>query len=251
MNGKELFELLNDFDDKIVKEAGEKLILWREAQRGEVVRADGSRRFPWRAVIASVVCTAAALFGVFVLLLYIGKIGIVNNPASTISEPDSSFDSQSTVMPDVFFEEAAYAYEEEDFEELKRYKPGDKLGENVRIASAKTTYKISDGTPVMQKQEVVLYGSVYLEKDLWYCESDGTTFINPRIYRMNELGLPSFAKDFEIKPVYCALTDKNTHGEGSFVHITLIEPGITVDYESKSITIDPQYVSVDFFETAV
>ena len=251
MNGKELFELLNDFDDKIVKEAGEKLILWREAQKGEIVRADGSHRFPWRAVIASVACTAAALFVVFVLLLYIGKIGVVNNPASSISEPNISLDNQSSVMTDVFFEEAAYAYEGEDLEELKRYEAGDKLGENVRIASAKTTYKISDGTPVMQKQEVVLEGYVDIEKDLWYCESDGTTFINPRIYRMNELGLPFFAMDFEIKPIYCALTDKNTHGEGSFVHITLIEPRITVDYESKSITIDPQYVSVVFFETAV
>ena len=242
MNGKELFELLNDFDDKIVKEVGEKLILWREAQRGEVVRVDGFRRFPWRAVIASVACTAAALFGVFVLLLNIGKIRVVNNPASSVSEPDSSFDSQSTVMPDVFFEEAAYAYDWEDLEELKRYEAGDKLGENATIASAKTTYKISDGTPVMQKQEIVLD----LEKDLWYHGADGSTYIILPVNRTNELGLPSFAKEaFEIKPIYFALTDENTHGEGSYACITLYKLKITVDYESKGITIYPRSVSVD------
>ena len=42
MNGKELFELLNDIDDDIVKDASEDMDFWKRSQEGVSVRAEYS-----------------------------------------------------------------------------------------------------------------------------------------------------------------------------------------------------------------
>lgn len=245
MKNEELFHILGGIDSKFIEKASEDLAFWQESQKGIRVRIDNSRKFSWKTVIASVACTAAAMFGIFVLFLNVGKIGIIDSPASSVSEPDSSSESQSNVMPDVFFEEAAYAFRYE-FDMLQRYEIGDKFGENATIISAKTTYKNVDGRTALQKQEIVLDGRFSIEMDSQSYETDGSTFVNIHVGRMNELGLPFFGSNFDIEPIHCVLNGENTIGEDSIAHIALLDPIITVDYESESITIDPQTVSVYF-----
>lgn len=67
-------QLFGEIDDKIVRQANSVLNLYQESQEGVSFRADYSRRSLWKTVIASVAFTAAAMFGVFVLLLNVGKI---------------------------------------------------------------------------------------------------------------------------------------------------------------------------------
>lgn len=255
MKNEELFQILGGIDSKFIEKASEDLAFWQESQKGIRVRIDNSRKFAWKTMFASVACTAALMLGIFALLLnlgIVGKIETIEGPASSGVELNNSSDSQSNALPEfpsntVFFEEAAYAFRYE-FDVLQRYEVGDKFGENAKITSAKTTYKNIDGKTVMQKQEIVLQGRFVIETNSRNYETDGATFINIRIGRMNELGLPFFGSHFDIDPLHCALTDENINGEGSIAHITFINLIITVDYERESITIDPQTVLSVYFD---
>ena len=243
MKNEDFFQLLGEIDGKYIEKASEDLSFWQESQKWISVRSDYSRKSFWKTSIASVACTAVAVLGIFVLLLNVGKIGITENPASSVSEPDNSTSSQNDVIPDVLFEEAAYAYEGENFDELQRYEVGDKFGENAAITSAKTTYKISDGAPVIQKQDITVYGSFVFELENSHYETDGSTFINIYIGRMNELGLPFFATDFDIEPIYCDLSGENIKVDSSTT-VNFSELIITVNYDTKTITLYPQHVSI-------
>ena len=251
MNGKELFEILNDINDGIVKEAGEELILWREAQEGVVVRAGSSRGFPWLAVITSVACTAAAMFGVFVLLLRVGMINILGSPENTDSRPSSSYSSssQSGITPElsdtVLYEKAAYAYEGGDLNELKRYEAGDKFG-NAKIMSAKTTYKISDGTPVIQKQELVLEGRLDFRVTPFETDESGEFFrLDLDIGIPKEQGWPQFGEDFELQPFESCPAEENV----SAIDVHFTTPIIiTVDHIDKSITLNSQNMNFEYAE---
>lgn len=253
MKNEELFQILGGIDSKFIEKASEDLAFWQESQKGIRVRIDNSIKFSWKTVIASAACTAAVLIGVFVLLLNIGKIGIIDSPASSGAEISNSSESPSIVLPEspsdtVLFEEAAYAYEVNDLNNLKRYEVGDRFGEYSEILTAKTTYKISDGTSVIQKQEITVRGRFVFQLEKNSYKTDGSTYIGIQAGRTNELGLPIFAGNFHIEPIYFPMTDENTHGEGSTVRVTLLNMIITVDYEAESITIEPQSVSLHFTE---
>lgn len=84
MNGKELFELLNDIDDDIVKEVSKDMLFRTYPQEGISIHADHSPKKIWRTVMASVACTAAVMAGMFVLILNIAKIRTDSTSASSV-----------------------------------------------------------------------------------------------------------------------------------------------------------------------
>ena len=84
MNGKELFELLNNIDDDIVKEVSEGMMFNMEPQEGIVIHAERSPKRMWRTVIASTACTAAVVAGMFALILNIAKIRTNGTQASSV-----------------------------------------------------------------------------------------------------------------------------------------------------------------------
>lgn len=230
MNDEKFLQIFSGVDDEIISQANEDINFWLKSQEVIVVHADGSRKFFRRKVIASVACIAAALIGVFVLLLNIGKIRMTDRSASS---------RQIGVPADaVLFEEAAYAYEGGN-NILKRYKAGDKFGKNVTIMSAKATYKIYDGKAVLQKQKIVLNGHLDFKMNVISFERDENNDVILLIININtmeELGLPRLGDDLEIQTIYRAIED------GKFVppaSVTLIDPTITVDYEAENITIEP------------
>ena len=245
MNDDIFVQIFSGLDEEFVGEANEDMNFWLESQKGVVVRADGSRRFPWRTVIASVACTAAALFGVFVLMLNVGKIRVIDSPESSVNSP-----AQSDVTPDlpadaVLYDEAAYAYEG-DSSLLKRYAVGDKFGENTVIKSAKATYKSVDGKPVLLKQEIVLDGHLEYKMD------DGEDFFetdeNYSVIQFTintsgteELGLPRLGDNLAIKTIHCSTSYKGIEVEVP-ANITMIDPIITVDYETESLIIEPHEI---------
>ena len=241
MNDDIFVHIFSGLDEEFVSEANEAMNFWLGSQEGEVVRADGSRRFPWRTVIASVACTAAALFGLFVLMLNVGKIGIIDSPESSVNSPAQSGATPDLPADAVLYDEAAYAYEGgSSF--LKRYAVGDKFGENTTIKSAKATYKSVDGKPVLQKQEIVLDGELEDRMEgIGYAssESDNQLSIYTHIDGLEELMLPSFGDGFEIRDIICVIEGEWSRPPFYPMNATMIDPTITVDYEMKSIRIEP------------
>lgn len=230
MNDEKFVQIFSGVDDEIIRQTNEDINFWLESREGIIVCADDSRKFSWRTVIASVACTAAAMFGVFVLLLNVGKIGII----------DRSANSHQIGLPAdaVPFEEAAYAYEG-DNNVLKRYEVGDRFGENATITSAKATYKSVDGKAVLKKQKIVLDGHLDYKMNVISFERDENNDVPLLIINIGtteELGLPRLGDDLEIQTIYHAIEDK------MFVppaNVTLIAPTITVDYDAESITVEP------------
>lgn len=92
MKSEDFIGMLGDIDSKMVEKASEDMVLWQEAQQGEVVRAGSPRKHPLRIAAASVACAAAVLGG-FVLIRNIGKNGIMLEPASSYDNDVQSEDS--------------------------------------------------------------------------------------------------------------------------------------------------------------
>ena len=87
MNDDIFVKIFGGIDEKYIREANEDMNFWLESQEGEVVRADGSRRFPWRTFIASVACTAAVVVGAVFLTRNVMRNGFVLEPASSTDNP--------------------------------------------------------------------------------------------------------------------------------------------------------------------
>ena len=84
MNDEKLVQIFSGLDEELISEANEDMNFWLRSQEGVVVRTDGSRRSPWRSVIASVAC-AAVVIGVLVFLLTAGRIDITSNSEQSSS----------------------------------------------------------------------------------------------------------------------------------------------------------------------
>lgn len=78
MNKETFLRIFGEIDDIYIQRANKDVNLWLRSQEGVVVRADGSRRFPWRSVIAYVAC-AAVVIGAFVFMLNVGRTDITSN----------------------------------------------------------------------------------------------------------------------------------------------------------------------------
>ena len=239
MTNEDFFQILSEIDSKYIEKASEALSFWQESQKGINVHLDYSRKFSWKTSVASVACTVAVLFGVFVLLLNVGKISIIENPEGSVNNPDQSGAITELPADAVLYDEAAYAYEG-DYSELRRYTVGDKFGENATITSAKATYKNANGKAVLQKQEIVLdgglqyktAGDIFIARD----ENNGVIWFTINIDGMEKLGLPWLGDGLEIKAIYCSVADELFVSPSN---VTIINPTITVDYEAESIIIEP------------
>ena len=98
MNDDIFVRIFGGLGEEFISEANEDINFWLKSLEGEVVRAGGSRRSPWRAVIASVACTAAVLFGVLVLLLNVGRIDTISS-SEKLSSVRVAFDVQFWESP--------------------------------------------------------------------------------------------------------------------------------------------------------
>ena len=87
MNDDIFVKIFGGIDEKYIREANEDMNFWLESQEGEVVRADVSRRFPWRTFIASVACTAAVVVGAVFLMRNVLRNSFVLEPASSTDSP--------------------------------------------------------------------------------------------------------------------------------------------------------------------
>lgn len=79
MKNEKLLQMLGDIDEKHVSEANRDVELWLETRNGVKVTVDSTRkRSPWR-IITAASCSAAAVIGIFALLLNVAKIRDIGN----------------------------------------------------------------------------------------------------------------------------------------------------------------------------
>lgn len=90
MDNERFLRAFGEIDDKYLEKADALYNDWRESQKGISVRADRSRKASLKIAIVSAACTAAAMLGIFALLLNIGRIGIIDSSADSGSTPAQS-----------------------------------------------------------------------------------------------------------------------------------------------------------------
>ncbi len=232
MKSEEFLRLLNNIDEKYIENAAEKLENYRQIQAKGIVYVKQERKFAWREVLTSVICTSAVIFGVFSVVLNLSEnthkpnsSGVSIGASSENSNPpirdkyglnlNTSFSGEISVN-------AAYSFENDI---IKRYKVGDKFGENAEITNAKSTFLAVEGNPVLLKQELTIAVNYMLAYSTAITENC-----------LNELDLPSFGSGFKTNPLFSRHTDKNDDNSDSDYLILLTTIGIDVDYSDKTIT---------------
>ena len=253
MDNKTFLRLFGEIDDKYIQQANEDVDYWLESQRGISVRTDAPKSSFFRTVIMTAACTAAVMFGVFALLLnlgIVGKIEITESPTSSGVELSNSSGSQSIELPDFhsdtyLYEEAAYAYEDSYSDVLKRYEVGDMFGEH-RLLSAKTTYKVTDGVQVRQKQEIIVEGHILFDLSKCHFSTDGTAYLGISIGTLMKLGLPRISKNFDADMLSYYPPDSRPYIFDETMNIGFTQLKITVDYEEKTVTVIGQKISINY-----
>ena len=116
MKNVKFSQAMSGLDERFVREANHDVNEWLNSMEGEVVIADNVKKAsPWK-IMASVACTAAALFGVFVLAKNVISLG----------EPEVSASSDGLVEENYFGGEG----------ELKAYDRGYSFYDNNNLYSS-------------------------------------------------------------------------------------------------------------------
>ena len=172
-------QIFGEIDDKILRQANDALNLYQKTQEGVSFRAEYSRSSPWKTVIASVVCTAAALFGVFVLLLNIGRIRLSENSEHNSGIVDSAVSSGQTNISDSI--------------------PMQSAGDHSGKAAYLTMYIIAEGKPdkytdecLLSKSEDHIYFVNCMTLENCKVKIEGTNNFPSRLLEYSTPGINSF-----------------------------------------------------------
>lgn len=240
--------MLNDIDDDYIESAGRDLEHYRGAKSNSFINEKTHRKSVWRKAAAAALCTAAAIFGVFALLLGTGRIkletgsdgaGVSLNASSSGLYFPISDEYQLNLNEDVsgnITVNSAYGYEENS-EKIRRYEIGEKFGETAEITAAKATFLIINKNAILTAQEISLS-----EEHLFQIPVN-----SDKIDIMTALGYPSFGDDF-------SFTIEITHGDnavnlpesGEF-YVKAEEVGIYADYGSKTVNVKIKCLSTIHF----
>ena len=93
MTGEAFLRIFGEIDEEYIQQANEDINLWEKSREGIIVYANNSRRSVWKTVTVSAACIAAAVFGIIVLVLNIGKIK--SEPLDPITEESDCIISYS------------------------------------------------------------------------------------------------------------------------------------------------------------
>ena len=237
--------MLSGIDSKYVEKASEDLAFWLESQRGVSIRPDNTRRSLLRTAIMSAACTAAVIIGVFAFLLNMGIVGktlVTGDPASSGADLSNSSGALHELPSEGYlYEEAAYAYADENPDVLKRYVVGDMFGGH-KLLSAKTTYKLSDGTQIRQKQEISVEGHFLF--DIVRSKNDDGASFDIAAGSWTDLGLPYPLKDFNEDMLSYYPSGVHSFSSDDTMKIIFYDLNITVDHDEKTITLAAQKFSI-------
>lgn len=231
MKNGDFLQMLNGIDEKYIDRAGKDLEKYRNRQRDN---KKAHRKSVWKNIIAVATCTAAAIFGVFAVIIGVGKIRFGSDSSGVSLNANSSGlvspanDEYQLDLSENFSGEisvnAAYGYEDNSTK-IKRYEIGDKFGENAEITSAKSTFSVVDGKPFPIKQELTVKVNFLIEYSTAITENC-----------LKELCLPSFGSGFKTNPLFKKRTDTNDNNSDNDYLMQITTINIIVDYSDKTIT---------------
>lgn len=164
MKSEDLLRLLSEIDSELVEKVMVDIDIHQSSREGVSFRVEPKpRRFPRKTVIASAAGAAAAVLGVFVLLLNIGNLGLVSEPES--SEQSGSFASSGTsaVWSSPTEENDGYNYDFDlsvaDNNSIAFSDPAEKTNELMYAR-----VKITGGTV---SENCYVHMAVFKENDFW------------------------------------------------------------------------------------
>ncbi len=224
MKSEEFLSLLNNIDEKYIENAAEKLENYREFRKNGAVSVRQDRKFAWREVLTSAVCTAALVFGVLSVALNL------SDNSSGVSLVASSENSNSLIRDkyglifDASFSgeisaNAAYSFEKDI---ITRYEVGDKFGDFCEISKAKSTFDVTKGNAILKEQQISLNTDFICSIEV--------------LEDFAAVNLPNFGDDFTYN-MELADTISCPQGESENLYVETTAVSIKVKYEQKTVTV--------------
>ncbi len=258
MTKKDLFNAINNMDEKYIHDAQD---VYKQPQKPEVIRISEEKRQPhWKTIFATALCTAAAMFAVFVPIVRSGAFGFLAPADSQISESDSggvvlsggNSESANAAGPEIKIDleketnyevvlDAVFAYDKES-NTFKRYEWGDKFTPDKLLMGGRSYFRNENGEGRIYRQELALSSFMPLELDCETIKSikEGAE-IHLRDSLSEKLGLPNFFKTSPNKNDTILHTDEFIGStESKTIRITSVD--ITVDYDTKTVKISTDRV---------
>ncbi len=260
MTKKDLFNAINNMDEKYIHDAQD---VYKEPQKPEVIRISEEKRQPyWKTIFATAVCTAAAMFAVFVPIVRSGAIGFLAPAAGTESTASSGVvlgdsgvsESNTVVGSEIKIDldkekkyevvlDSVFAYDKED-NTFKRYEWGDAFTPTQLLMGGRSYFrKNENGDWQIYRQELALSHFRSCEVDCLAIHSteEGTVILLQESLS-EKLGLPNFFKTSPNEDEHELYTDKFI-GDKESKTISFSSINITVDYDTNNIKISSDRVT--------
>lgn len=237
--------MLSGIDENFIDSAGKDLERFRGEKSANSLSGKAQRKPVWKNVAAAAACTAAAIFGVFALLLGTGRIkletgaGVSLNassgglyfPISDDYQLDLSEETSGRITVN-----SAYGYAENS-EKIGRYEIGEKFGETAEITDAKSTFLIINGNAILTEQELLLSEKRWIRIP---AKSD-------KIDVMTDFGYPSLGENFDFTIELWRSENAVDLPENGEVYARASEVQIFADYGSKSVRVQIKCSSAIIF----
>ena len=237
--------MLGGIDENFIDSAGKDLEQFRSGKSANSLSEKAHRKPVWKNVATAAACTAAAIFGVFALLLGTGRIKLETGAGVSLNASSGGlyFPITDDYQLDLCEEtsgkisvNSAYGYAGNS-EKIGRYEIGDRFGEAADITDAKSTFLIINENAILTEQELSLSEKRWLRIP---AKSD-------KIDVMTAWGYPSLGGDFEF-------TIELLHGdnvvdllEKGEVYARASEVHILADHTSKTISVKIKCLSTIIF----
>ena len=232
MKSEDFLQMLGGIDDKFIGSAGIDLERFRGEKSANLLSEKAHRKPVWKNITAAAACTAAAIFGVFALLLGTGRIkletgaGVSLNASSgglyfPISD-DYQLDLREETSGKITVN-SAYGYAENS-EKIARFEIGEKFGETAEITEAKSTFLIINGSAILTEQELSL------TEESWLC----IPAKRDKIDVLTAFGYPSLGDDFDFIIEIWRGENVVDLPEDSEIYARASEVRILADYTGKT-----------------
>ncbi len=259
MTKKDLFNAINNMDEKYIHDAQD---VYKQPQAPEVIRISKEKRQPyWKTIFATAVCTAAAMFAVFVPIVRSGAIGSLS-PASGAESSASSgvvlsnsgnSESSNVVGSEIKIDldketdyevvlDSVFAYDKAS-NTFKRYEWGDRFTPDQLLMGGRSYFRKENGEWQIYRQELALSHFMPLEQlDCIDIRSvkEGTVILL-RESLSEKLGLPNFFKTSSNEGDHELHTDEFI-GDKESEKISITSINITADYDTKTVKISADRV---------
>ncbi len=258
MTKKDLFNAINNMDEKYIHDAQD---VYKQPQKPEVIRISEEKRPHWRTIFATALCTAAAMFAVFVPIVRSGAFGFLAPADSQTAESDSGgvvlsnsgiSESNNVVGSEIKIDleketnyevvlDAVFAYDKES-NTFKRYEWGDAFTPDKLLMGGRSYFRNDNGEWRIYRQELDLshFMALELEYSNLFTNSTGTNFLL-RESLSEKLGLPNFFKTSSNEGDCYLHTDDHIESTDSKT-IRISSVNITVNYETNRILISSDRV---------